>query len=615
MKAEKKGPLTPVEGGLMRIKSNVFRLNFFLSLLTDFFILAWAPSRVSADANESIAMKTVSLSSAKLNWGLSLTGKVLAQPLKTRDGYIAVCEGNTVVSFTQGGKELWRRDACGKIRPLISNGHGGMLYLVSGECTLSMLRPDGSSAWTSDAGFPIEREALAGRDGRVYAFGNDQAACFGTRGTRRWTVKIPSMDEKLPPVELNDGTLAVFGNEGGSIATISPFGETGQTYSLPCRATDAMTSECGALIGFSDGSAMLVTETDGKVFFDWKLDTETGAPVRLIPDRESGFATVLSGNRAIRIETKSGRPAESFETFCGLQSAVYVDSNALGLVVSDGKKAVCYTESGGEEWISDLNQKTKWSYVSATDDGHLFFCTDRWTIESYRVKQIPTIPDGASFIPPRSGTYSRLYGKPKALNGKNYRGLFSDSQLLSISESFGKGGFGTAEKDAMALLTSEMNSLEAAWAQSISQTQTEKAYLASDMDYAAAVLSLASDSETEAFQRTVANLIRGTTDAGRMERLVKAAGEMSLDPDYLMLDGMDKVVQKYNKADTILALICDSTVRICSFMGREAFDAKGRSILTAMMGNRYSLQTRTVAMESLEKLRRILDEQKKEPIR
>ena len=104
MKAEKKGPLTPVEGGLMRIKSNVFRLNFFLSLLTDFFILAWAPSRVSADANESIAMKTVSLSSAKLNWGLSLTGKVLAQPLKTRDGYIAVCEGNTVVSFTQGGK-------------------------------------------------------------------------------------------------------------------------------------------------------------------------------------------------------------------------------------------------------------------------------------------------------------------------------------------------------------------------------------------------------------------------------------------------------------------------------------------------------------------------------
>ena len=569
---------------------------------------------VMAPCQEFPGLKTVSLASAKLSWGIALTGKVLSPPLLTGDGYAAVSEGNIITVFNNDGKIIWKKEFEEEICPLLSNGHGGMLYLISPGGKLLMLRSGGSVVWKSDAGFEITKEAFAAKDGRVYAFGDDKAACFGIKGIRRWTLDLPGISRSLYPVELDDGTLVIFmekkDEDGNTVmVTVSPFGEKGFYYSLPGTVSDARTTPYGAVIGFADGSSVLMRGSCGTVYYDWMTDTGTKSPVKIFYDPVSGSTLILSGKKALNVDAATGKTVSEFSIFCGTESAGYISINAMGLVTADSSYAVCYTFSGEPEWISKLNQKRKWDYVSASDDGHLFFCTKNWLIESYRVKQIPSLY-GFSFDPPPSGDYSALYDKMDPNTGRNaYKGLFTADQISCVKKAFSEGDFSGSEKKWLSMLTDEIGAVEGAWFQSISQTQTEKSYLSSDMDYVSKILDLASESGTGLFQKNIASLIHGTTDARRMEILVKTAGKTAFDPDFLMLSEMEKIVLKYNGADTILTMICDAAVEICSFMGRRAFDAKGRSILTAMINSRYSVQVRTAAMESLEKLRKILSEQ------
>ena len=97
-------------------------------------------------------------------------------------------------------------------------------------------------------------------------------------------------------------------------------------------------------------------------------------------------------------------------------------------------------------------------------------------------------------------------------------------------------------------------------------------------------------------------MLRKNTDTRRLEWLVKAAGTLAMDEDFQMLAEMGKIAQKYNKSDTLLQLICDSTYEICSYMGRDAFINYGHEILSTMMGPQYSQQTRNLARSTMEKL-------------
>ena len=57
-----------------------------------------------------------------------------------------------------------------------------------------------------------------------------------------------------------------------------------------------------------------------------------------------------------------------------------------------------------------------------------------------------------------------------------------------------------------------------------------------------------------------------------------------------------------NKDTAYLNTICDSVYSICLFMGRPAYNKKGKDILKSLMGIGYSSKTRNYARDTLKKI-------------
>ncbi|MEE3314856.1 MAG: hypothetical protein VZR56_11950, partial [Treponema sp.] len=233
---------------------------------------------------------------------------------------------------------------------------------------------------------------------------------------------------------------------------------------------------------------------------------------------------------------------------------------------------------------------------------YLILCTSSWTIEGYRIKQIPSPQD---YTPPESfvsGTYSALYSKSGSVSDNLHGRAISEDEAQTITQSLSKGDFAKSEKNWLGTISKEMAAIDKQWSSTISLTQTDLPFFQKNLDYARDIIRLASSVETTAFHEDIAVMLRKNTDTRRLEWLVKAAGTLAMDEDFQMLAEMGKIAQKYNKSDTLLQLICDSTYEICSYMGRDAFINYGHEILSTMMGPQYSQQTRTLARTTMEKL-------------
>src|SRR5574344_2619656 len=101
------------------------------------------------------------------NWIAVLGGNVLCEPVRTSYGFAVVGEGKMVSAFTPSGTVLWQRSFAKAIKPYLTVGLSDMLYVVSGTSVLTMLNPSGAVIWSTDVGFSVQNEPLAGRDGRI----------------------------------------------------------------------------------------------------------------------------------------------------------------------------------------------------------------------------------------------------------------------------------------------------------------------------------------------------------------------------------------------------------------------------------------------------------------
>ena len=75
------------------------------------------------------------------------------------------------------------------------------------------------------------------------------------------------------------------------------------------------------------------------------------------------------------------------------------------------------------------------------------------------------------------------------------------------------------------------------------------------------------------------------------------------DPDGKLLEAIERnAVKAGNKDSAYLNTICDAVYSICRFMGRPAWNKKGKQILKSFMGAGYSFNTRTYARDTLKKI-------------
>ncbi|MBR6296536.1 MAG: PQQ-like beta-propeller repeat protein [Treponema sp.] len=546
--------------------------------------------------------KSISLARTRMSWATALPGKIITQPLRYGNSYIAVHDGNGIIAFTEDGKILWQRMFDEPMTTFLSLGQCGMLFAVSKSGRIHQLRNDGTTVWTSECDGEITEPVFPGRDGRIYVRGRDFIACYGNKGTRRWKIDLEGQDTYIGLAELNEGSLMIFEQRRDSTVarTVTPFGEKMAAFLMNGRVTDAKTVKEGVLIAFSDGKVILATETDGSLYFDWKIASGP-SPVIVTQGHIPGTASILSGGKSMIIRTETGRILTELPSF-STGGTLHSLRTRQGLFIAGQTEAYCYSDSGESEWTVTLNPKKKAGIIFATDSGYLILCTSSWTIEGYRIKQIPSPQD---YTPPESfvsGTYSALYSKSGSVSDNLHGRAISEDEAQTITQSLSKGDFAKSEKDWLGTISKEMSAIDKQWSSTISLTQTDLPFFQKNLDYARDIITLASSVETTAFHEDIAVMLRKNTDTRRLEWLVKAAGTLAMDEDFQMLAEMGKIAQKYNKSDTLLQLICDSTYEICSYMGRDAFINYGHEILSTMMGPQYSQQTRTLARSTMEKL-------------
>ena len=362
-----------------------------------------------------------------------LGGAALAQAVRNESGYMIPIEGKILYAFDGEGNPVWTHGLSSKVESL-TPGLGGILYAVSRKTTLCMISPGGGELWKVRVGFSMEGDPLPGRDGRVFVRSSTDIACYGLKGTRRWTRKVEGQDTRLPLLELNDGRILAFltRTEGGKSCalTFSPFGQPLEELTFSGLVTEAASCGDGVLLSFSDGAVGLCSVQGGKSQSSWILpasETRFSSGAAIVPEAfSSRTAAFIAGSpaRLLYVNTQAGKIEAEAKTTLNAAGLRYKAVTAQGLALADGSGAECYSGDAIPIWKARYTNAASWSHLFISDEGFIHFCGKDWVISSYRIWQSLSKGKATSFTGKKASRYfafssggqlasSDIYGKPQ----------------------------------------------------------------------------------------------------------------------------------------------------------------------------------------------------------
>ncbi len=137
-----------------------------------------------------------------------------------------------------------------------------------------------------------------------------------------------------------------------------------------------------------------------------------------------------------------------------------------------------------------------------------------------------------------------------------------------------------------------------------SNFRQEQSFYAANPAYTQNLLYLMSRCGTADFVSFFADILKGETDPYLLSAAIIYSGDEGFDPDGAVLNAYEYLIQNRLSAcdRKILGNICDSTYKLCRFMGRPAFNKQGKAILSRLMFPQFDKETRNYARKTLEKM-------------
>ncbi len=131
--------------------------------------------------------------------------------------------------------------------------------------------------------------------------------------------------------------------------------------------------------------------------------------------------------------------------------------------------------------------------------------------------------------------------------------------------------------------------------------RTEKSVFETDSAGFEAILIQLALLCTDQTQAAAAQIISESTNKSSCRALLSNIS--GYDPEGKLLEAIERNASRAgNKDSAYLATICDAVYSICLFMGRPAYNTKGKEILKQFMGVGYSFNTRNYARDTLKKI-------------
>lgn len=593
----------------------------YCTILAYFLILFFIPQNAAFSADADVSnlqeesrslMGDLDLEKTPHAWLSVISGRALVEPVRTSYGWAAATDGRMITAFSEGGTVLWQKPIPSAPERFISASRNDFLAATLKNKRLALLNPSGVVLWTAETGLQAASAPLFGRDGRIFVFASDSAACFGANGIRKWTASIPAMNRELSPVELNDGSVVIFAEateNGKTIGTrISPFGELLERIVFADKINKAFSVPDGALLSFADGTlGLCAAETESRALSSkWiikNLALSAGTVFENLGSRVlvAAASPSPSGTKIHIVNTGAARVIRSFD-IPEVKSASYVEYTPNGIFVADSTSGALYSIAGKKiraVRFPNNSGRDAYDFVLFGQNGVAVFVSKSWKITGWNIVR-GGAADSAQTV---QANYNAFYGEI-ANDFSRMRDAPSDARRNALLA----GGYASEEKqfwkDAQFVMEeyfSQRTRLSSSSPRAQEETPTEF-----NLDEQVAVISMLGAFGTRDAANCLARVIAMENDETVLRAALKSVQEFGYDPDLLTINAIEQLIKKSNpKQEKLIAECCESIYSICRFMGRPALYRKGRAILSNLFLPQYGQSTKKSARKVYEKLAEI----------
>ncbi len=549
------------------------------------------------------------LSNLNTSWSNVLSGVVICEPAVTSYGFCAVTDARTISAFTNSGKLLWEKNT-GRLRNIILHPlpDDFILYIDLSNKILKILNPTGTEIWSKNLNYMVNKSPLAGRDGRFFLSGENIVECYGINGVQKWQLETETQ-KNIPIQELPDGSIVIFladeKNQTKGLR-ISPFGLVLEEILFSGSVTTANTCEDGILLTFTDGSAGLFSIQDGFSQNKWVLSKRNTNALFSVSENKSDYLYIelLSDGIVLNeLNQNDGSVTHSIKIKEILGTKVEkICFNESGILLIDNKSAGLYSKNGKEIWFAKLpsrTSKTTWNHIIYTSDNHLIFCYKNWTLNAYRIAQNNSHSVNNSV----HEDYDSFMKYEKNFDTQ-YSYSFSQ-EIISESriDDLNSGLYADKEK----IYLQDIISICSAYSEFLSTsdfgTRKEKSIFEQDSAGFEKVLAQLMLLGNKNSQNLAASILAKTNNRSFQRVILSGIKSNGYDPDERLLKSIEKVSQNISYKDKVFSsFICDAVYSICLFMGRPAYNSKGKDILKNFMYPSYDAKIREYARDTLKRI-------------
>ncbi len=548
------------------------------------------------------------LSNYNTSWSSVLPGTAICEPEVTSYGFCLVTDARNIMGYSSNGTLLWEKNT-GRVRNVTLTSLRGdfILFFDENSNILRLFNPSGSEIWSKALDFKPIAKPFAGRDGRFFIHGEGNVLCMGINGSIRWKINTTAQ-KNLPLQELPDGSIVVFlADENGKTKglRISPFGEKLEDITFAGSIKNCYTCNEGILLTFTDDSAGLFSITDGLTKSRWVTTVKAGEPVFVVKPDKSDFRLLslsASDITIYKLNKNDGTETASWK-IKGINSAnlIKADYTDTGVFLADLNRGILTDENGNELWKAkmpaNLRNKTI-NQIIYLNDNYLVFCDKNWTMNAYLTSQ-STNKTVLKNIQSDYSSFSEL-----DLTEFNYYtqvGFFSHLKNPEREKEIIAGNFGIKEQE---WLTETLSVARLYYLDSTSSDfgiHIENSVFKTDSAGFESILVQLALLCTDNTQQACADIISKSTNKSYCRALL--TNLTGYDPDGKLLSAIERNAESAgNKDSAYCNTICDAVYSICFFMGRPAYNKKGKDILKRFMGAGYSSKTRTYARDTLKKI-------------
>jgi len=545
------------------------------------------------------------------SWANVIPGSLICEPVLTSYGFCIATDAKNLMGFSSNGILLWEKNiGRNKNISLTSLPEDFILFHNKNNNIIKLMNPSGSQLWSLALDFIPSGKVLAGRDGRFFLYGENKIACYGINGIRKWILETPPQ-KNIDAQELPDGSIIIFLEDEAAFTRgirISPFGQMLENIIFKGSIKESWTCKDGVLLVFNDGSSGLFSIENKLSVNRWVTQVKDKNSLFCVKNDGSDFRLITFNSSELtiyKIDKRNGNVLE-YITIKDINASMLkeLSYNESGIFICDQNKAVLIGENFSEIWSALLPDSVKNNNINytayLTDDFFLLF-NKNWSVNAYHTSQ-STGRKSNNVKKSIHDDYSAYISLNLSLFNYSFEDSFFDNiKDPSIVQTIKKGDYGRLEEDwlSQTLSIARLYSMEAA--SSNFGMHIDKSVFSKDsigFEEILLQLSLLASSDS---QNAVADILSSSQNNPHKKLLIK--NMFGYDPDSKIMDALEKLAENTSyKDNSYIISICDAVYNICVFMGRPAYNRKGREIIKNFMGPGFSSNIRNHARETLKKI-------------